>query len=79
MADASAAPATYTLYEARRKIHPASVNGRFRSIKWAVLVLALAVYYGLPFLRWPRGPHEPAQAVLIDLAHGRFYFFFIEL
>src|SRR6185503_17690209 len=66
MADA-AAPATYTLYEARKKIHPSSVKGKFRSIKWAILAVALAVYYLLPFLRWSRGPHEPSQAVLIDL------------
>jgi cytochrome c oxidase accessory protein FixG len=78
MADA-AAPRTYTLYEARKKIQPASVRGKFRSIKWAILVMALAVYYLLPFVRWDRGPHEPSQAVLIDLANGRFYFFFIEL
>ena len=76
MADAAA---TYTLYEARKKIHPSSVKGKFRSIKWAILALALAVYYLLPFLRWARGIHEPSQAVLIDLANGRFYFFFIEL
>jgi cytochrome c oxidase accessory protein FixG len=80
MAEAPAtAPATYTLYEARKKIQPSSVRGRFRSIKWTILVVALAVYYLLPFLRWHRGPHEPSQAVMIDLAHGRFYFFFIEL
>src|SRR5215212_8238071 len=80
MADTSqAAPQTYTLYEARRTIQPSSVKGTFRRIKWAILVLALAVYYVLPFLRWHRGPFEPSQAVLIDLANGRFYFFFIEL
>jgi polyferredoxin len=35
----------------------------------------LSVYYLLPFLRFHRGPHEPSQAVLIDLDKGRFYFF----
>ncbi len=30
-------------------------------------------------MRWDRGPNEPHQAVLVDLAHSRFYFFFIEL
>lgn len=79
MADSPAAPATYVLYEARKKIQPARVQGRFRRIKWAILAAALGVYYLLPFLRWSRGPHEPSQAVMIDLAHGRFYFFFIEL
>ena len=39
----------------------------------------LGIYYFLPFVRWDRGPNEPHQAVLVDLAHSRFYFFFIEL
>ena len=79
MANSPAAPNTYVLYEARKKIQPQSVKGRFRRIKWMLLGLTLAIYYLLPFLRWNRGPHEPSQAVMIDLAHGRFYFFFIEL
>jgi hypothetical protein len=68
MADAPAAPNTYVLYEARKKIQPQSVKGRFRRIKWMLLGLTLAIYYLLPFLRWNRGPHEPSQAVMIDLA-----------
>ena len=44
-----------------------------------MLWTALGLYYLLPFVRWNRGPGEPDQAVLIDLAHPRFYFFFIEL
>jgi cytochrome c oxidase accessory protein FixG len=80
MADTpSSAPASYTLYESRKKIQTASVKGRFRTIKWAILVGALAIYYLLPFIRWDRGPHAPSQAVLLDLANERFYFFFIEI
>ncbi len=30
-------------------------------------------------MRWDRGPNLPNQAVLVDLPHRRFYFFFIEL
>ena len=30
-------------------------------------------------MRWDRGPNAPTQAVLVDLANGRFYFFFIEI
>jgi cytochrome c oxidase accessory protein FixG len=67
------------LYEAAKKVYPRAVNGFYRQVKWAVLVVALAVYYLLPFVRWDRGPHEPSQAVLVDLGHRRFYFFFIEL
>src|SRR5439155_454817 len=32
-----------------------------------------------PWLRWERGAYAPDQAVLIDLAHRRFYFFFVEI
>jgi cytochrome c oxidase accessory protein FixG len=67
------------LYAARRKIYPQSVHGTFRRIKWAVLVVTLAVYYFLPFVRWNRGPDAPDQAVLIDFPGRRFYFFFIEI
>ena len=78
----AAAPAPlrrHTLYEARPRIHPLGVKGTFRTVKWAVLLVTLAVYYFLPFLRWQRGPHEPSQAILVDIANGRFYFFAIEL
>jgi cytochrome c oxidase accessory protein FixG len=67
------------LYEKRRKVYPQSVHGPFRRIKWAILCVTLAIYYLLPFVRWNRGPGLPDQAVLIDLPHRRFYFFFIEL
>jgi cytochrome c oxidase accessory protein FixG len=67
------------LYEARAKIFPQKVNGTFRRLKWRLLLVCLGLYYFLPFLRWDRGPTEPHQAVLVDLAHSRFYFFFIEL
>jgi cytochrome c oxidase accessory protein FixG len=67
------------LFAARRKIYPQRVHGTFRRIKWAVLLVTLGVYYLLPFVRWDRGPHAPAQAVLIDLPGRRFYFFFIEI
>jgi cytochrome c oxidase accessory protein FixG len=67
------------LYESRRKIFPQAVHGRYRTIKWAVLIVALAIYYFLPFLRWDRGPDAPNQAVLLDLPARRFYFFFLEI
>ncbi len=67
------------LYAARRKIYPQSVDGTFRRIKWALLLVTLGIYYMLPFVRWDRGPSAPDQAVLIDFPHRRFYFFFIEI
>jgi cytochrome c oxidase accessory protein FixG len=67
------------LYEARRNIYPQAVSGTFRRIKWIVLAVTLGIYYLLPFVRWNRGPNLPSQAVLVDMAHERFYFFFIEI
>jgi cytochrome c oxidase accessory protein FixG len=67
------------LYTARKKIYPQHVNGTFRKVKWAVLIVTLGIYYFLPFVRWDRGPNAPDQAVLIDFPGRRFYFFFIEI
>lgn len=67
------------LYAARKKIYPETVTGTFRRLKWALLVVGLAIYYFLPFVRWDRGPNAPHQAVLIDFPGRRFYFFFIEI
>jgi len=67
------------LYEPHAKVYPQSVSGVFRNIKWTLMAFCLGVYYFLPFVRWDRGPGAPDQAVLIDLPHRRFYFFFIEI
>ena len=32
------------LYAARVKIHPAGVQGKFRTAKWAILAVAMVVY-----------------------------------
>ncbi|KPF44203.1 cytochrome c oxidase accessory protein CcoG [Rhizobium sp. AAP43] len=67
------------LYEARKKIFPKRAEGNFRRFKWFVMAITLGIYYLTPWLRWDRGPFAPDQAVLIDLANRRFYFFFIEI
>jgi len=67
------------LYEVAKKVYPQKIWGTYRRLKWIVLWVALGVYYILPFLRWNRGPNEPSQAVLVDIAHSRFYFFFIQI
>lgn len=67
------------LYKKREQIYPKLVNGRFRALKWAAMVVLLAIYYITPWLRWDRGIGRPDQAVLIDFDGARFYFFFIEL
>ncbi|MBI1622220.1 cytochrome c oxidase accessory protein CcoG [Aquamicrobium zhengzhouense] len=67
------------LFEARKKIFPKRASGSFRQFKWLVMIVTLGIYYITPWLRWDRGPHAPDQAVLVDLANRRFYFFFIEI
>ncbi|MGF1658022.1 MAG: cytochrome c oxidase accessory protein CcoG [Rubrimonas sp.] len=67
------------LYKAREPIFPKENHGFFRTLKWRILVLALVVYYVTPWIRWDRGAEMPDQAVLIDLANRRFFFFFIEI
>ena len=67
------------LYAARIKIHPKQVSGRFRTLKWATLIVLLAIYYLAPWLRWDRGPGVPDQALLIDMPSRRAYFFWIEI
>ena len=67
------------LYAAREPIFPKRVYGKFRNLKWAVMLVTLGIYYLTPWIRWDRGPNLPDQAVLIDLAGRRFYFFWIEI
>ncbi len=68
-----------SLYKSREPIYPKLVHGKFRNIKWAVMIVALAVTYGLPWIRMDRGPDLPNQAFLLDFAHQRLYFFGLEI
>ncbi|HEV8390918.1 MAG TPA: cytochrome c oxidase accessory protein CcoG [Dongiaceae bacterium] len=70
---------TDSLYAERVKVHPQRIAGRFRTIKWVVLAVLLSIYYLVPWLRWDRGPNAPDQAVLVDMAGRRAYFFWIEI
>jgi cytochrome c oxidase accessory protein FixG len=67
------------LYAGRVKVYPKSVRGAFRTIKWAVLIVLLGIYYLVPWIRWDRGPGLPDQAVLADFVTRRIYFFGIEI
>ena len=67
------------LYAKREAVHPQLVHGKYRLTKWIVLFVTLGIYYLLPWLRWPRAPHEPSQAVLVDFEGARLYFFSIEI
>jgi cytochrome c oxidase accessory protein FixG len=64
-----------SFYATRVKVYPRAVSGRWRSVKWAVLVLLLGIYYLVPWLRWDRGPGAPSQAILLDLDGRRGWIF----
>ncbi|MFP4274247.1 MAG: cytochrome c oxidase accessory protein CcoG [Paracoccaceae bacterium] len=68
-----------SLYAAREPIFPRRVSGKFRNLKWVILIVTLGIYYIVPWIRWDRGPNMPDQAVLVDLAHRRFFFFWVEI
>ena len=66
-------------YAESAKIEPRAVHGIFRSLKWWGMAATLAYWHFAPFIRWDRGPGAPSQAILLDLAGRRVYFFFIEI
>ncbi|MGH1413717.1 MAG: cytochrome c oxidase accessory protein CcoG [Pelagimonas sp.] len=68
-----------SLYAAREPVFPKRVTGAFRNLKWVIMLVTLGIYYLTPWIRWDRGPQLPDQAVLVDLANRRFYFFWIEI
>jgi len=70
---------TDKLYAAREPIFPRRVSGPFRTLKWWLMAFTLGIYYITPWIRWDRGPNLPDQAVLVDLASRRFFFFWIEI
>jgi cytochrome c oxidase accessory protein FixG len=78
-AAATNSAASRKLYKSRVPIYPKEAQGHYRSTKWVMMAITLTIYYVTPWLRWNRGAAAPNQAVLVDLAHERFYFFFIEI
>ena len=51
-------------HEACRGSIPKTVHGPVRTIKWAILIACLTLYYVLPWVRWYRGPGaaDPGRA-----------------
>jgi cytochrome c oxidase accessory protein FixG len=63
-------PELVSLYEKRVKIYPRSVRGQFARLRWVMVWVTQAVFYGVPWLVW-----NGRQAVLFDLDAPRFYVF----
>ena len=68
-----------SLYAPREPIFPKKVYGKFRNLKWVIMAVTLGIYYLTPWIRWDRGANLPDQAVLVDMANRRFFFFWIEI
>ena len=75
----NAAKTRQPMYKKRQKVHPKRASGDFRRFKWLVMIITLGIYYFMPFIRWDRGPDAPGQAVLIDMAGRKAYFFGVEI
>jgi len=58
---------------------PRGIKGLFRNLKWWTAGILLAWWHLGPFLRWDRGEGAPDQAILLDMAGRRAYFFDIEI
>ncbi|MCW0182685.1 MAG: cytochrome c oxidase accessory protein CcoG [Zavarzinia sp.] len=63
----------------RPKVTPKKVKGPIRNLKWLVMAVLLGVYWGVPWLRFDRGPFAPDQAILIDLPGRKAYFLWFEI
>ena len=63
----------------RPKVYPKKVKGPIRNLKWLVMAVLLAIYWGVPWFRFDRGPFAPDQAILIDLPGRKAYFLWFEI
>ena len=67
------------LFEAKKRLYPQNIKGRFRRLKWILNSVFLSIFLFAPFIRFDRPHTAPDQAILIDLPGSRAYFFFIEI
>jgi len=67
------------LFEAKKRLYPQKVKGRFRRLKWILNSVFLSIYFFSPFLRFERAGGASNQAILIDFSDGKAYFFGIEI
>ncbi len=59
-----------SLYAKQVKLYPRAVSGRFARWRWIMVWVTQLVFYGTPWVPW-----NGRQAVLFDLAGGRFFIF----
>ena len=59
-----------SLYQEQVKLYPRAVAGWYARWRWVMVWVTQIVFYGLPWVPW-----NDRQAVLFDLAGGRFFIF----
>lgn len=59
-----------SLYEKQIKLYPRAVSGWYARWRWIMVWVTQLVFYGMPWMPW-----NGRQAVLFDLANGRFFVF----
>jgi len=62
------------LHQGRIPIYPRSVSGRYRTIKYLILLIAYGTYFLLPWFGWQR-LNGPDQTVLFNIQERRFFIF----
>ena len=61
-------------YRRKGKIHAKAVQGRFNSLRWAMVWLTQIVFYGACWLPWTTETGT-RQAILFDIADDKLYLF----
>lgn len=62
------------LYRKKGKIHAKATTGKFNTLRWTMVWLTQIIFYGTCWLTWDANGFT-RQAVLLDIAHEKFYLF----
>ena len=62
------------LYRKKGKIHAKAVDGRFNTLRWAMVWFTQVIFYGACWLNW-ESSGTTRQAIWFDIAHEKLYLF----
>jgi len=62
------------LYRKKGNIHAKATTGKFNTLRWAMVWFTQIIFYGTCWLTWDANGFT-RQAVLLDIAHEKFYLF----
>ena len=62
------------LYRKKGNIHAKATTGKFNALRWAMVWFTQSIFYGTCWLTWDANGFT-RQAVLLDIAHEKFYLF----